>query len=430
MKASEESAKIVESIRDAVVATEGRGLDDVTRQRVHQRLVEHLDEPPRNNVWPVRTAAAALLVAGLVGVVLWIGGRRAAPTPALTLKHVSNQGHGLEVGTRTDELRVPDGVSVKAKVGEQGEVEAIGPARVAVDSATPGAVTLRLERGLLRARVNPTGRRFEVRAADVRVVVVGTHFLVDLRGGEPAVAVAEGVVTVLNKGSVGPRSITLHEGQAWRTGQEAAGPVPPRLAAALGVKPKPDPQEEARRHPPVLSQPPDFRSSRPAGAPAPPELLYRRAEAALRSGDRTLARARLEQVVRRFPDDKLAASALYELAQLAVRDGNPKLAQSFLRRLQRVRKDPSLHEPAHFLSCRIAVESGAMKGALECLQRFRRSYPSSPHDEEALYALIRLRLSRPGSCSVAAPLCDEYLRRYPKGDFARQVRRHRAECSR
>ena len=425
MMASEDPATVVQSIRAAVKATEGRGLDDVTRQRVHQRLVERLDEPPplRRRAWPLTAAAAALLVAALSGVLLWLGRRGAAPRPALTVTHVSTRGPGPEVGTSVDELRVPAGVSVEAEVGEHGTIEAVGPAQVSVESATPGAVALRLERGLLLARVNPTGRRFEVRAAQVRVVVVGTRFLVDVRRGLPEVAVAEGVVTVLNARSAGPRSVTLHPGQAWRVGQAAPRATEPRLAALFGGKRAP----ERGSRDPVPEQ--ERRTGRPATGDWP-ELLYRRAEAALRAGDRTLARTRLEQVVHRFPDDKLAASALYELARLAYRDGDPKLARRFLQRLQRNKSDPSLHEPARFLGCRIAVESRATDAAIRCLARFRRSYPRSPHDEEALHALIRLRLSRPGGCGAAALLCDEYLRRYPTGAFVGQVRRHRARCSR
>jgi TolA-binding protein len=158
-------------------------------------------------------------------------------------------------------------------------------------------------------------------------------------------------------------------------------------------------------------------------APAPSaESIYTLAEQAMRAGDHPLARTRLQEVVRRFPDDPLADAALYELARISP----PSQARAWLDQLLGRDRTPSLREPARFLRCRLDVDD-RVSGADRCLTRFRREFPDSPHDAEALALLAGMSEAK-GDCRAALPLLEEYLRRYPNGPFAAQARGRIARC--
>jgi TolA-binding protein len=208
-------------------------------------------------------------------------------------------------------------------------------------------------------------------------------------------------------------------------------PQPVAPASEEPVRPRARPSPAA---PPMAT--PDAATSTstiaPDAGPPPPtaEDLYREAERALRDGDRGRARSVLGRLVREFPADALAPTARLELARLAY---DAKQYKEVRRQVKRLMADPRArahHDPAHFLLCRVEVQQrGGSESARRCLQRFRRRFPASPHDQEALYVLGRLLLSTKG-CGGARPALQEYLRRYPRGAFARQVNRLKASCAR
>jgi len=154
--------------------------------------------------------------------------------------------------------------------------------------------------------------------------------------------------------------------------------------------------------------------------------LYAAAEAAMHADDEATAQARLTDVVRRFPSDPLADSALYELARLAVKQKARARARGYLDELLARGGDPAMREPARFLRCRLDVDAGSANAG-SCLAAFRRDFVSSPHDAEALALLIGLT-EVAGGCAKAGPLLEDYLRLYPAGPFAGEAALRLQRC--
>ena len=207
-----------------------------------------------------------------------------------------------------------------------------------------------------------------------------------------------------------------------------AAPAEPTVAPARSR-----PRSRAVKAAPTKEMTPDASTtaSGPDAGPPPPtaEDLYREAERALRGGDRGRARSMLGRLVREFPADALTPTARLELARLAY---DAKQHGEVRLQVKRLLADPRArahHDPAHFLLCRVEVRKRRNKEALRCLLRFRRRFPASPHDQEALYVVGRLLASTRG-CGAARPALREYLRRYPRGAFVRQVTRLQASCAR
>ncbi len=168
-------------------------------------------------------------------------------------------------------------------------------------------------------------------------------------------------------------------------------------------------------------------AGKPAKAEETADDVYALAEAAMRTGDDAAARARLDEVVRRFPRDSLANAALYEMARLAIRDHDLRTARARLDQLLG-RGGDTFAEPARYLRCRIDVDSGQSPAAVACLRRFRQDFVSSPHDAEALAVLAGLLQAQSG-CVAALPLLDEYLKRYATGAFAVEAATRRRTCA-
>jgi len=192
------------------------------------------------------------------------------------------------------------------------------------------------------------------------------------------------------------------------------------------------PAEAAAKAPPPAA---------PAAAPsAAPETrpgetassLYRRAEAALRQGDRIAGKKLLDQLVRAFPDQPATDSARYELAVMAERDGQSSEALARTREILRPGAQGPFVEPAEFLRCRVHLAQHGdpeRRAALACLTGFVRDYPGSPHDEVALRALIELSREQ-GQCGEARRFAEAYLQRHPGGPFAADAGRVRSQCGR
>jgi TolA-binding protein len=209
-------------------------------------------------------------------------------------------------------------------------------------------------------------------------------------------------------------------------------PAPAAPARPTGAPARSRPQSRAvKAAPKEMTPDASTTASGPDAGPPPPtaEDLYREAERALRGGDRGRARSMLGRLVREFPADALTPTARLELARLAY---DAKQHGEVRLQVKRLLADPRArahHDPAHFLLCRVEVRKRRNKEALRCLLRFRRRFPASPHDQEALYVVGRLLASTRG-CGAARPALREYLRRYPRGAFVRQVTRLQASCAR
>ena len=174
---------------------------------------------------------------------------------------------------------------------------------------------LRLEvlRGGARFEVrHDLGRRFQVTAAGVDVVVTGTAFTVELEGdqGSPRVSVERGQVEIHARTDA--RLLAhLHAGETW----------PPRLAPSVAPAPSAAPSTPPVETQPALPAPAPVAPApvAPPGRrpPAPdPRQLLEQANAARRSGDVEEAAALLETLRVRHPRDPRAALATFELGRL------------------------------------------------------------------------------------------------------------------
>jgi TolA-binding protein len=201
----------------------------------------------------------------------------------------------------------------------------------------------------------------------------------------------------------------------------SAAPAPAAAATAVTARATPPPAEVA---PPEV--PPEVAPAADADAEIEtPEVLYARAERALRAKRDSEADATLAELVARYPRSALADAALYDRAQLAYRGRGWSRARAALDTLL-ARRPSSFTEPAAYLACRIAVETSDGE-AVACLEQFRRAHPDSPHDAEALALLAGLAQAS-GGCGAARPLLSQYLDRYPRGHFAADARARLRTC--
>ena len=431
-------------VREAVEASSTRDLDDVSRARIKQKLMRQVERettrvrtvpaPRQGPGWRWTAAVAALGLAVLSGVLLdrW---RESHPPPAdlhlMVVRSVANPtatGGSLKrmLGRPTRELKVPNGTSVRATVGDAGIVTIMGGSRVTMVAANTFGLEVRLHSGTMAAQVRQAAnRRFVVSTPEGTVSVVGTNFAVQVVPAGLRVAVERGMVVVR---PTGRNPVVVQAGQGWSTGTTTPTPMPPGLHQLLLAHRAGKPVAGALRQfevprPNRLTPP---KQAMPARGPdaakktrsPDPERLYARAEAALRQGKHKQAIRLLRRLARLHVSSPLRDTARYDLARLALDRGKTDQARKQLKKLLATGRDRSLRDPAHFMLCRIEVKVGDTKHAVRCLATFRGLYPLSPHDQEALHLLAHLRLKAAGGCGAAAPLAKEYLRRYPKGLFA------------
>jgi len=146
----------------------------------------------------------------------------------------------------------------------------------------------------------------------------------------------------------------------------------------------------------------------------------------MKRGDQALGKRTLQELVDRFPDGEMASAARYEIARMAFAANDLAGARHALAGLPAADLTPALREPAHYLRCRVEAARGDRAGAAACLAEFRRSFPSSPHDAEALALLASYRFDE--GCTAALPILEEYLLRYPDGPFAEQATKRKQHC--
>jgi transmembrane sensor len=246
--------------------------------------------PGRRRWLPLSLALAG----GAAAIVVLASSYRAAPERAWT-----SQGEPMPVA-------LADGSRLELRPGSQ--VSLLGERK--------DEVRLGVLRGGARFEVRPDpGRRFQVTAAGVDVVVTGTAFSVELESGQgaPRVSVERGEVEVHPRGET--RLLArLHADESWptRPAPSVAPAAPPVPAATPPVETRPEPAGPA---PPLVATP----ASAPAGrrpAPTDPRLLLEEANTARRIGDVERAAALLETLRVRHPRDPRAALATFELGRL------------------------------------------------------------------------------------------------------------------
>ena len=230
---------------------------------------------------------------------------------------VATAGDPLAVG---DHVQLTPGASSTIQVSDRADVSLSQQARLDLLEVTPGEERLELEVGQARFEVGPPRGRFQVQSPHLEVEVTGTQFSVTVEAERSCVLVHSGRVIARSRTS--QRSAALEAQQAFSSdGKRCANlavvewvaPVSPgqreELAAAAPA-PAPSVVSAAREDRPGSSTP------RPSTLEKENRLLLS-AIAARREGRPAVARARLEQLLRQYPDTPLRAAAENELVRVS-----------------------------------------------------------------------------------------------------------------
>lgn len=360
-------------------------LDDERLVRLERAVVSGAPAPAppraRRSTAAWWLIGATLVMAAAVG--LWLARRPAAPDRDRTVA-----GHGVPAPVALTPSA--DGAPVVVVAGAGGAHVDLGDARI---DATPmtsltatrpdGGVLVELTVGSVELDVDKRGARppLVVRAGDVDVVVVGTHFTVrrPADGGPVEVDVREGLVQVV-RGAV---TTAVAAGQAWSatTGQVVAldrrttAPPAPTIAAATT----------------------DKRPVRAAGSANGGGSGARPAVAG--SGDA----GDLGAAIRRQP----------VAAGIALGSATPAAALAMLR--QRVTAHGEEAAAALYGMARLqALTLGKTDDALRSIDAYVRRFPRGAEIEDALWLRVRIecRTQTSEACRVAA---HSYLRAAPSG---------------
>ena len=252
------------------------------------------------------------------------------------------------------ELRLPDDSVAQLRHG----------ARVDVQVHTDELVELAQHSGEVRYEVTPDRTRaFVVDAAGIEVRVVGTIFTVTMDEGEPArvtVQVERGLVEVDN----GTRVAELGPGDS----------------LGLDVDDGDDEiilvEAEPATEPAVATKP---ATPRPTARIPSIEALLAQSDAARASGDLARAAAALRELVRHYPKDPRAYSALFQLGKVErARGRHAAAAAAFARCWKRSPRGP-LAEDARAESAVSWQAAGRADRARTAAEGYLGKYPSGTH---------------------------------------------------
>jgi len=302
--------------------------------RVEEAVFAELDSPSaslppartagRESRWRLGAAVGLGLAVAAAAIVAWTVGDEATTAPNPSSSRIVTQGDATRV--------------------ELGEVTLdVAPhTTVLTTGSDADGWLLTLQGGEVRASVPARAARpsFVVRAASVRVEVVGTVFSVSRDDGAVGVRVEEGAVTVTNEG----QALRLREGESWRSAPEATarnvGSPTERLPPADAVEAAPtgdrESMEDSRGEPPPeqLGSRVLFQRAQRLEATAPERALRLYRQAARGSdgwaanalyawgrleidlGHRDRGAATLRRYLERFPEGHNAADARELLARL------------------------------------------------------------------------------------------------------------------
>ncbi len=301
---------------------------------------------------------AGALTAAAAAVLIFTLGRTSAVLPTVTLA----EGSVIETRAGGSEAQLVDGSEVSLAPGTRLEV---------AEADEENDVEVVLARGAATFEVTRNPRRtFTVRAGDVRVVVVGTHFTVRSEaGGTARVEVERGIVEVHHGGE----TTRLVAGQSW------SGGATPSTAAA-------EPESAPRVEEPDEELPSELvpEEARPAPAHAPREVTA-------------------------------DARALFEAARTARREGDPAEAERLYATLLRDHpRDPRAGVVAFELGRLRMDVLGDDEGAIESLGRSIRGRAAASYREDAM-ARLAVAQGHLGRASACARARDAYLEEFPAG---------------
>ena len=433
-------------------------LDDIRRAQAWARLEPQLRRPaPAVRArWPF--AFAGGLVAAAAAIAWFVH------TPAAPASFVA-----------------PAETTLSLHVDDATRAVLVGPAELVPVSHSPSDTVVRLRRGTLLGEFEGGhGRSLHILAGGTVVEIVGTLFAVEVNGATACVSVSHGTVKMTTGARVqlvtnGQRAcsdqvalapiapamrdaLVHHEATAVAATATATVPAPivtpiepppaPEAAPPSVVEPPPAPEaappsvvepphhvEHATPPRPLQIAPTPAEATEPAplppAAPTPPaptpapahvkqppldaDGLYGEAERALAARDPVTAERDLAKLISEFPTSSLLDQAYFERARIAFDRGRWAIARHDLDKLAEIPTSP-LAEPGAYLGCRIAVAAHD-GGAIGCFTDYRTRYPQSPHDREALAAIVELAF-KAGACVQAKPHIDELVARYPTSELA------------
>jgi transmembrane sensor len=322
-----------------------------------------------------RPRRRAIAIAGVVGVLLVIGGLTAE---RWQLSGTSSYIAGPALKTPHKAPLVLDDGSTVQPLSESSKVEAL--------ESSDAKQSVRLAAGKARFEVKPREKRhFEVQAGTITVTVLGTAFVVAIEAAGVSVLVEHGHVRVTWAG--GTRDL---RGGEQATFDAAKAVVPTNLDPA----PAPAPEPSAQRLPP----PPSWRALAEKGE-------YKEAYARLN--------AEGASAVRNDVGDLLLAA---DVARLG---GAPARAVPFLERVVKNHTGDSRAPLAAFTLGRVLLDQlGRPREAATAFAQARRTGGLA---EDALAREVE-SWSRAGEPGLARERATEYVERFPRGRRLKAVR--------
>lgn len=282
--------------------------------------------------WALACAAALAVLGVLVGVGYEIrseGPVATEATPAASAGSV---------------LSLADGSRLSVQPNADVEVE--------VQTAAEVRLAQRAGEVLYEVPTNPL-RRFEVRAAGVRIRVKGTAFRVRVASEAVVVRVERGRVVVEDASG----AAELGAGEELRRAIRAAEPGPPSIAVSdLPEVTAPTPSSSAGPSPSV-------------------EELLARADSARAAGRHDEAASALQQILGTYPKDKRIGTVLFTLGRVERARGNHAAAAAHFRSCSR----GSLAEDALAEEAASWQAAGQAGQARDAATRYLQRFPDGPH---------------------------------------------------
>ncbi|HEY1548123.1 MAG TPA: FecR domain-containing protein [Kofleriaceae bacterium] len=367
-------------------------LDDIRRAQAWTRIAARLPAPAKSR-WPIGIAIGC--VAAVAVVVVFALLPRAAPTRFVA----------------------PADTRLSLHIDDATRAVLVGPAELEPVTHSAMTTVVRIRRGTLLGEFEGGhGRSLQILAPGAVVEIVGTLFSVEARADSTCVSVSHGTVKLTSAARV--QFVTT--GQRACSDEIVASPIAPAMRDELArheSKPIVTPIVVASAPPPVTVAPLPPPPPPVVVAPPPPTAtpldagrLYAAAERALAARDPAAADRALAKLVGEFPASKLLDQAYYERARIAFDLDAWTDARRDLDELARFTDSP-LVEPGAYLRCRVAV-AAADGSAATCFTDYRARFPRSPHDRDALTAIVELAFAA-GGCAAAKPQIDELVARYP-----------------
>lgn len=384
---AERAEQVVERMRERL---EPRW-DAAREQRVWARLRSERAQPRRRvHAWVL---ALASVVLALLLVREWL--RDMPAEPALDVAHLTD----ATARAMQPELRLADGSRLYASP----------QTRYVLDEVSDAAITIEVLAGKLELDVTHVpGRRFVVRAGEVRVEVIGTAFSVERAPEQVVVEVARGVVRVEAPGRA---AVELERGA--------------RLALALASAPAPADAQPRAAEPGVPVEPAPAPTLAPEPSPTPrvrepatSTSASKRWRTHADAGEHDEAWTLLDaggHVDRRDPEALMAAADVARLTR------HPEQAIVWLAIVVDDHRDSSLAPLAAFTRGRLLLERlGDPAGAAAMFAEARALAPKGPLAEDALAREVEA-LAKAGEASKARERAEQFVERFPAGSRRRAV---------